>query len=437
MIRPTRRALLIFACGIPLALIAMASDQALWPLGIYFSLLIILAILADAALTLPSRSLLLEVAAPDRLYIGEIGTVTVRIAPLRYPRSMRIEMLLEQRGDAERPVLSHIDFHQQEGGQAALAVVPLRRGIVSIDRLWLRWRGPLGLAQISKIAEIGRQINVVPNIRGVQRAELRFFPHDALLGEKLQQQKGEGTEFEALREYRPGLDIRFIDWKHSARHRKLLCKEFRTERNHPVVLAFDTGHLMIDPLGPIPRLDHAINAALRLAWLSLRSGDLVGVFGFDARIRHYTTPMRGTQHFPRVQRATAQLAYHTQETNFTLGLAELNARLKRRALVILFTDFVDTTTAELLVESMHRIANRHVAVFVTFRDGYLREAADRVPDSFDDAATSVIAQDFLHDRSIVLERLSRIGVHCLDVPSAALPVALINRYLEIKQRGLI
>jgi uncharacterized protein (DUF58 family) len=437
MIRPTRRTILIFACGIPVALIALASDQALWPLGLYFSMLVILAVLADAALALPARSLPPEVDVPERLYIGEAGAVTVRIAPLPYPRSMRVEMLIEQRGDAERPLLSPIDLHPQEGGQAELPVIPLRRGIVGIDRLWLRWRGPLGLAQIGKIVEIGRQIDVVPNIRGVQRAELRFFPHDALIGEKLQQQKGEGTEFEALREYTPGLDIRFIDWKHSARHRKLLCKEFRTERNHPVVLAFDTGHLMIDPLGPIPRLDHAINAALRLAWLSLRSGDLVGVFGFDARIRHYTGPMRGTQYFARVQRATAQLAYHTQETNFTLGLAELNARLKRRALVILFTDFVDTTTAELLVESMHRIANRHVAVFVTFRDGYLREAADGAPGSFDDVARSVIAQDFLHDRSIVLERLSRIGVHCLDVPSAALPVALINRYLEIKERGLI
>jgi uncharacterized protein (DUF58 family) len=437
MIRPTRRAVLIFACGIPLALIALASDQELWRLGIYFSLFMILVLLADAALALPSRWLVPVITAPERLYIGEAGAVKVRIAPLRYPRNVFIETLLEQRGHAERPFLSTIDLRPSKGGQVELQVTPLRRGIVNIDRLWLRWRSPFGFAQISKIVEIGRQIDVVPSIRGVQRAELRFFPHDALVGEKVQRQEGEGTEFEALREHVPGLDIRLVDWKHSARHRKLLCKEFRAERNHPVVLAFDTGHLMSDPLGPIPRLDHAINAAVRLAWLSLRSGDLVGVFGFDARIRHYTGPLRGTQYFPRVQRAMAQLAYHTQETNFTLGLAELHARLKRRALVILFTDFVDTTTAELLVESMNRIANRHVAVFVTFRDGYLREAADHAPDSFDDVARSVIAQDFLRDRSIVLERLSRIGVHCLDVPSAALPVALINRYLEIKKRGLI
>jgi uncharacterized protein (DUF58 family) len=436
MIRPTRRAMLIFACGIPIAVVAIAIDRSLWQLGFYFSLLVILAIIADAAFALPSNAIASSFAMPDKLYIGEHGDVTARIAPTRYPLGVQIDTFLEQLGDAKRQTTAALDLAPRSGGEISFPIVPLRRGTIHIERLWLRWRGPLQFAQIAKQEEIGKTIAVIPNVRGVQRAELRFFSQDAIIGEKLHQ-KGEGSEFEALRDYQPGLDTRFIDWKHSARHGKLICKEFRTERNHPVVFAFDTGHLMMDPLGDMPRLDHAINAALRLAWISMRSGDLVGIFGFDSRIRHYTHPMRGMQYFSRVQRATAQLSYNTQETNFTLGLAELNARLGRRALVILFTDFVDTTTTELLVESMHRIANRHVAVFVTFRDGYLRDTAEKPPATFGDVSRAVIAQNFLNERSIVLERLSRIGVHCLDVPSAALPVALINRYLEIKQRGLI
>lgn len=436
MIRPTRRALLLFACSLPIALIAIAADSTLWQLGFYFGLLIILSILADGAFALSAGALAPAVSLPDRLYIGENGEAGAAFAPTRYSQPVRIEALLELRGDAERQTVETLDLPPRGGGTIAFPIVPLRRGTLAAERIWLRWHGPLELARLNKTVEIGKTIAVVPNIRGVQKAELRFFPHDAIVGEKLHQ-KGEGTEFEALREYQPGLDIRFIDWKHSARHNKLLCKEFRTERNHPVIMAFDTGHLMVDPLLGIPRLDHAINAALRLAWLSMRSGDLVGIYGFDSRIRHYTHPLRGTQHFSRVQRATAQLGYNMQETNFTLGLAELNARLRRRALVILFTDFVDTTTTELMVESMHRIANRHVAVFVTFRDGFLRETVDKTPGGFGDVTKAVIAQNFLNERSIVLEKLARIGVHCLDVPSAALPVALINRYLQIKQRGLL
>ena len=210
----------------------------------------------------------------------------------------------------------------------------------------------------------------------------QFFVQEAIFGIKAQVQRGEGTEFEALREYSPGQDSRFIDWKHSARHRKLLCKEFRTERNHQMVMAFDTGYLMLDPVDGIPRLDHAINAALVLAWVSLQGGDLVGTYGFDARLRQYLAPVRGVSGFATLQRATAELDYHHQETNFILGLAELNARLKRRALVILFTDFVDTITAELLIESMQRVANRHLLVFVTQRGSILQRAVEAPPERF-------------------------------------------------------
>jgi len=318
-----------------------------------------------------------------------------------------------------------------------LPVVPTRRGRVSIDRVWLRWRSPLSLVEFTKRVGVERTIDVVPNVRGVHGTALQFFVQETIYGIKAQHQRGEGAEFEAMREYMPGLDSRFIDWKHSARHRKLLCKEFRIERNHQVIMAFDTGHLMLEPVEGLTRLDHAINAALVLAWISLQGGDLVGTYGFDAVVRQYLGPLRGVSSFPRIQRATAELDYRYQETNFTLGLAELNARLKRRALVILFTDFVDTITAELLVESMQRMANRHLVVFVTQRGSILQRAVDAAPRHSADVAKAVIAQDFLRDRSIVFERLQRLGIHCLDVPSGDLSVALINRYLLIKQRGLI
>ena len=316
-------------------------------------------------------------------------------------------------------------------------MVPTRRGQVKVDRIWVRWTGPMSLVQFTRQIAVDRTIDVLPNVRGVQGATLQFFAQEAIYGIKAQRQKGEGSEFEALREYTPGLDTRYIDWKHSARHRKLLCKEFRTERNHQVIMAFDTGYLMLEPVDGLTRLDHAINAALLLAWISLQGGDLVGTYGFDARVRQFLGPQRGIASFARIQRATAELDYHHQETNFTLGLAELATRLKRRALVILFTDFVDTVTAELLIESLQRVANKHVVVFVTQRGSVLQDAVDAPPRVFADVVQAVIAHDFLRERSIVFQRLERIGVHCINVPSGRLAVDLINRYLLIKQRGLI
>jgi uncharacterized protein (DUF58 family) len=389
------------------------------------------------SLALSPRLLDVNVTVPDRLYIGEHGAIMVAIAAAGSRRATRFEAMAEQRGDVEPADVVAGDLAPGTAARIALPLVPRRRGRVAVDGLWLRWRGPLSLVEFRRRMPVNRVVDVLPNVRGVHGTTLQFFVQEAIYGIKAQVQKGEGAEFEALREYAAGLDSRFIDWKHSARHHKLLCKEFRTERNHQVVMAFDTGHLMLDPVDGLTRLDHAINAGLVLAWVSLQGGDLVGTFGFDARVRHYMGPVRGVSSFARLRRAVAELDYHYQETNFTLGLAGLNARLKRRALVILFTDFVDTITAELLIESMQRVTNRHLVVFVTQRGSVLQRAVDAAPRRFVDVAEAVVAQDFLRERRIVFERLERLGIHCLDVPSHGLPVALINRYLMIKRRGLI
>jgi len=428
---------MIFVGGIPLALFVVIYDPSLWALSFNYGALVLLAAGTDVLLAFPPRLLSVKIAVPERLYIGERGAIAATIAATRWRRATHFELIAEQRGEVEPAQI--VAGELPVGGEAriTLPVVPRRRGQVKIDQIWLRWRGPLALVEFTRRVAVDRAIDVLPNVRGVHSAALQFFAQEAIYGLKTQQQSGEGTEFDALREFAPGLDSRFIDWKHSARHRKLLCKEFRTERNHQIVMAFDTGYLMLEPVDAITRLDHAINAGLMLAWVSLQSGDLVGTFGFDATVRHYLGPIRGVSSFARIQRATAELDYHHQETNFTLGLAELGARLKRRALVILFTDFVDTITAELLIESMQRVANRHVVMFVTQRGSVLQRAVDAVPRQFAEVAQAVIAHDFLRERSIVFERLERLGVHCLDVPSRGLSAALINRYLLIKKRGLI
>ncbi len=437
MIRPTRRTVLIFAGGVPVVLFMVIAETALWRFSFYYGVIVLMALVTDVVLALPFRQLKLAIATPPKLYIGDQGAVSVTIGLSGYLRSTAIDLLAEHTGPLDPPVLTSVTLAPGTEALVALPLVPRRRGHLSVDALWLRWTGPLGLAQTTRRVPLDRAIDVVPNVRGVQSAALQYYSHEAVFGVKVQHQRGEGAEFDALREYAPGLDHRHIDWKHSARHRKLLCKEFKTERNHQVILAFDTGYLMGEPIDGIPRLDHAINAGLLLTWISLQGGDLVGTYGFDAAARQYQTPIRGIGSFSRIQQATADLAYHPEETNFTLGLAELTVRLKRRALVVLFTDFVDTVTAELLVESVQRIALRHVLVFVTLRDTVLEATVDAPPEGFDAVARSVVAHDLLRDRRVVLERLERVGIHCLDVPSRGLSVELLNRYLMIKQRGLI
>jgi uncharacterized protein (DUF58 family) len=436
MIRPTRAAVVLFAALLPIPWLLLIFKPGLWPFAFDASALVLIVVATDAALAYPRRRLGVELTVPEAGFVGEPLAATLVVAVAAHRRPARFELALDVSGDAQ-PSLAHDVFDLGGANRLTVEIVPGRRGIVHVDAAWARWRGPLGLVEQTRTFALGRSVKIVPSIHASRTAAFELFTRDALLGLKVQMQSGEGSEFEALREYAPGHDIRFVDWKHSARHRKLLSKEFRTERNHPVVLAFDTGHLMREPVDGLARLDHSINSGLLLAWLALRSGDLVGSYSFDARPGRFVKPARGIPRFRYLQQTSADLAYSADETNFTLGLTSLYAQLDRRTLIVLFTDFVDTVTAELLVENAQRLARRHLVVFVALRDALLAEVFAAPPDSVRQIGRAVIAYDLLRDRSVVLERLARLGVHVLDVPAARLSMALLNKYILIKQRDLL
>jgi uncharacterized protein (DUF58 family) len=433
MIRPTRRAVLLFAGVLPLPWLALSVRPGLWPYAFHPAILFLICLAADAALARPRRRVAVAVEIPEAAYIGESVDATVK---LRLPpgRPTLFEAMLDLAGDTESQIEAN-PFPIE--GRETVRIQPHRRGTLTIERLWLRWSGPMGLMEETRRFPIARQVAVMPNTHPARGDSLAVYFRDALYGTKTQRDAGEGAEFEALREYTPGLDPRYIDWKHSARHRKLVGREFRAERNHPVILAFDTGYLMREPVDGIPRLDHGINAALLLGRIALAADDVVGSYSFDSRMRHFLPPGRGVHAFRRLQQASAALAYSADETNFTLGIAELQTRLRRRSLVVLFTEFIDTITAELLVENVRRLSTRHLLMFVTLRDNLLPGMFEAYPATGADVTRAVLAGDFLRERRIVFEKLGRLGIHCIDVRAGQLTTALLNRYLLIKQRGLL
>ncbi|MDZ4376338.1 MAG: DUF58 domain-containing protein, partial [Phenylobacterium sp.] len=306
-----------------------------------------------------------------------------------------------------------------------------------IESLWARWRGPLGLMWLQRQTTPGNVIPLLPDIASVREQALRLFARDAPLGAKPLIDTGEGAEFHALKEFQTGMDLGDIDWKQSARHVRLIGREYRTERNHQVMLALDAGRLMSAPVAGLPRLDRAINAALLLAFVSLRMGDKVGVFAFDSRPRVASGAASGPAAFPLLQRVCAGIDYSADETNFTLGLTALSGRLDRRATVVVFTDFADSTSAELMVENVARLLRTHVVLFVVFRDEEMETLVAVEPRSPEDVTRAVIADRLLRQREAVIARLRRLGAQIVDAPIDSLPSALLNEYLDVKRRGLV
>lgn len=435
--RPTPRCVLLFTAGVVVAVLAPLVSAGLWTLWVAFLGGTLLACGADVLLAAPRRRVTAELEAPETLYIGDCAPLVLRLRA-RATRPPAVEVRADLGETLVPQPAQRVPLPADGERRHEIPLVPLRRGDARVRAVWLRWSGPLGLVRRTVRIRCDRNVPVVPDLERVRQAALRFFTaREYRSGLKIERYVGDGSEFESLREYVPGLDPRALNWKASARHRTLLCEEFRAERNHQVVLALDTGHLMASPLDGIPKLDHAINAGLLLAYVCLRTGDRVGWFTFDQKVRSYTEPVGGAAGFRRLRVQTSAISYSRGETNFTLGLTELSMRLRRRSLVVLLTDFVDTITAELMIENLARLSRRHLVLFVTLRDPSLERIARERPNTLDRLHRAVVASGFVREREVVLRRLARLGVHCIDVPPGRVTTDLLNRYLEVKRRELV
>jgi uncharacterized protein (DUF58 family) len=438
VIRPTARCLALFAAGLPLALLPSLLTPRLWAAWAAFLAAALLLAGVDALLVRRPRELASDVEAPGRLYIGDEGTARVVLRLAGAGRGVDAEALLDVGPDLAPLPPASLPVPAGGSAEASFPVLPRRRGTHRIERLWLRWRGPLGLVRVQSVRELGLEVAVVPNAAAVRAAALRIFGlQGSRAGMKVEQYLGDGSEFESLREFVPGFDPRAMNWKATARHRRLLVQQYRAERDNQVVVAFDTGRLMAEPLGGIPRLDHAVTAGLLLAYFGVRTGDRVGMFAFDSRVRLFVPPAAGLAAYRRIQARSAELEYSTEEPNFTLGITGLLTRLTRRSLVVVFTDFADSVSAELMADNLDRAARRHLVLFAALRDPELEAAAGAVPSDLDALHRAVVAGDLVRDRLRVLRRLRLAGVRCLDAPPGRAAASLVQHYLEIRRRELV
>lgn len=437
MIAPTLRAIWLMLLGLPVLLLVAVSAPGLWVISGGWIAIIFGAMLVDIALAPRRGAVAVEVDAPPVLYMNSEDDVSITVTAQRGPLPQRVNALLETNAHIAAPNAAILKGWTGRSHTLVRTLQPVRRGKGELKRLWLDWTGPLGLARVKQVEELALEIPVTPNTRWVQEEAVRLYTRDADFGIKMQLERGDGSEFDALREFSTGMDRRAIDWKHSARHRQLLAKEFRTERNHNIVFAFDTGRLMCEPLGGVPKIDRAINAALLLAYVSLRSGDKTALFGFDATPTVTSNVLSGVGAFPHMQQLAAKLDYSVEEANYTLALTSLASRLERRSLIVLFTDFVDTISAELMLENVKRLMDRHLIIFACFEDEQLAEMIDAEPRTADLVSRAVIADGLLKERELVLRKLEHLGVQVIQTRPERFSADLVSRYLDIKRREML
>ena len=194
---------------------------------------------------------------------------------------------------------------------------------------------------------------------------------------------------------------------------------------------------MCEPLAGVPRVDRAVSAALLTAWVALRDGDRVGFFGFDSHPRVSSGTVSGARAFPLLQRLAAGIDYSQNETNYTLALSTLATGLSRRSLIVIFTDFADTISAELMLGAVGILLKRHFVLFVVMRDEELEAFAAAEPRAADDITRAVTAASLLRERRLVVTKLRHLGVQVVEARHEEAGPALLNAYLDLKRRSML
>ncbi len=438
MIYPTTRAVILIALAVPVALLLATLVPGMWIVAPAFAGALLLLVAMDGLAAGNARNEQLDL--PLHLEVGGEGALQYRVQfDGRYGGSApEVAMALDPRLEEGGRVQFALAHQTTDGAwHGAGALHPNRRGTGSISRLWLRWAGPMGLGWRQRTMAVDRAVQVWPNLGPVRSPALQIFLRDAMFGLIARKIRGEGNEFEALAEYEPGMDRRRIDWKSSARHGRLFAKEYETERNNQIVFAFDCGQSMCEPIDGLPRLDRAVTAALLTSYVALKTGDRVALFGFAARPELTTNFISDSRNFFKLHQAASGLEYRYQEPNFTLALSKLSARLQRRSLIVLFTDFTDTTSAELMIENVGRLVEKHLVLFVVMHDAELDAITGNTPEQLQDVAMAVTADALVRQRALVIRRLQHLGVEVIEAPHDQIGTKLIDGYLRIKRRGRI
>lgn len=333
---------------------------------------------------------------------------------------------------------AHVNVESQSTATLIYGLKPPRRGRFEFGQTALRFRSRFRLVwcQMNVVEPVA--VKVYPNIRRAREAELKALGARSLVSSHRKTSwRGEGREFESMRDYVRGDELRHISWTATARRGKLTTRQYQIERDQTILIALDAGRLMTARIEQETKLDSAVHATLALFSAAGRAGDNAGLVVFGRRIRSYLPPGRGRDQIEAALEALHAVEPEMIEPSYPHAFEFIAANSKRRALVVLLTDLVDEEGSKELLTSLHILRPRHLPLVVTIADRDLKAVVRKAPESVRDLFTQSVAEEIIHHREAALRWVESVGGLALDVTAAALAPALLETYLRVKERGLL
>jgi uncharacterized protein (DUF58 family) len=425
----TGRAALLALLGV--AFVALLPGWA--GLGVWL-LVVLAAVAADLLVAGSPGGLVVERAAMASVRLGETAPSVLLVTNTgrRRVRGVVRDAWVPSAGaHGDRHAL---DVPPGERRRLTTPLVPTRRGTRRADRVTVRSLGPLGVAGRQRSLDVPGSLQVLPPFTSRRHLPSRLARLRELDGRAAVNVRGQGTEFDSLRDYVDGDDVRSIDWRASARRRQVVVRTWRPERDRRVLLVLDTSRTAAGRVGDEPRLDAAMDAALLLAALASRAGDRVDLIAVDRRVRARVEGVSASSLLSSLVRAMAPLEAELVEADWSVAVAAVRARLSQRALVVLLTPLEAAAVEEGLLPALPALTARHLVLVASVADPQVTQMARQREDAEDVYAAAAAERAGL-ERERVTRLLGRLGVEVVDAPPDRLAPDLADRYLALKLAG--
>jgi uncharacterized protein (DUF58 family) len=368
-------------------------------------------------------------------------------------REVKVELRITQHGRAllrcrcmddlpapflETPARHALDLYPGAPAAARYHFTPAQRGDHATGKLYVQYRSTIGFVERWAMADLVQTVRIYPTLRTPDENRLYLARHNRIeLQMRMRRQRGLGRDFESLRDYLEGDEIRDICWTASARRGALVTRLYEMEKSQPVWLVLDAGRLQGARVGRYSKLDQATAAALALAQIALIAGDRVGLLVYGRDTQQLVLPGRGASHLRLLLNALSQVRPEPLEADHLRAAANFMQRQSRRSLVLWMTDFAETAMQPEVLDAAARLVKRHLLLFIAISQRDLERQAARTPQSVEAMFENAAAQELLDRRERLLRRLQERGAMTLETQPETLAASVLNRYLEVKEQGTL
>ena len=374
-----------------------------------------------------------------RFAIGDPSKVSLHVVNdtthslrLRIKDEYPAEMKLDEPREAE------FTIEPRSTAQFYYHLTPPRRGSYQFGKTAVRFLSKLGLVWCQTDLAEPQSVKVYPNMRRAREIELKALGAQSFLAvQRRAVRRGEGREFESMRDYVRGDELRHISWTATARRSKLTTRQYQIERDQTVVIAIDAGRLMTGRIEDETKFDTAVHASLALMSACAKAGDNCGLAVFGRRVRKFLPPKRGVGHIDAVLESLYDLEPEMIEPSYARAFQFISSNLKKRAFVVILTDLVDKDSSRDLINSLKLLRPRHLPLVVTVGDRDLNAVVSAPPDNVREMFRQSASEEIIHQREAALKLVESLGGLALDVTTQTLGPRLLETYLRVKERGLL